>query len=497
MFLGIDIGTTSLKAAVFDARRGCLLLAQTEQRLTLDVDETGKRQQDPAALIRGLSSAACSLRQQVGDCWNTVRGIGLAAQGGSTILVHRNTGEPATPMILWNDTRAFGHFHAISEKFPPSWWRAFSLRDEPGMGLARAQWMRENWPKLFKGNPLCVGAGEHVYFALTGQWRQDACHALQSGCYDARHNRLTTCPLTELGLPADLFAPLRQGHETHPLTPNAARLLQLPAGIPVAGPYNDHEAGYLSVLHVSRQPLECSLGTAWVGNFLLPPELEGRSPFQLSIAAPTGTGRQVIMPLLTGNVTLDWASATFVHPDPQTAFERAAEILSEHVLPAPGLVALPWLNRPNALRPSQTGSAAFFGMGPATTHGDLFRAVVVGMTFEFARVFDMVARSGAVDSLVLCGGAARSAPLCSLMAALFAPMPVHRVLETGLMGTRGSLYAFDPQLVQAPAAPVSCDTHLDRKALAEARALYLETFERLCGHVPAGKPYVLTPLTKQ
>jgi xylulokinase len=490
MYLGIDIGSTSLKAAAFDARRG-RLLAQTEQRLPLDVDATGKREQDPAALIRTLCAAAASLRRQVGERWRHVRGIGLAAQGGSTILVNRKTGAPATPMILWNDTRAFGQFHKLAAKFPPRWWRAFSLRDEPGMGLARAQWMREKWPRLFKGDPLCVGAGEHVYFALTGLWLQDACHALQSGCYHARHSRLTTRPLAEVGLPTDFFAPLRQGHETHPLTQDAAALLQLPAGIPVAGPYNDHEASYLSVLHVSRQPLECSLGTAWVGNFVLPPAFHGHSPFQLCIAAPTGNGRQVIMPLLTGNVTLDWALATFIHADHRTALARAVGILSNQPLPPPGLVALPWLNRPNALRPAQNGSAAFFGVSPATTQADLFRAVVVAMVFEFARVFDRVARSGAVDSLVLCGGAAKSAPVRSLFAALFAPLPIHRVIETELMGTRGCLYAFDPQIARAPVVPVRRDTRLDRKALADAQSLYVETFERLYAQVDAGEPYTL------
>ena len=496
MYLGIDIGSTSLKAAAFDARRG-RLLAQTAQRLVLVLDETGKREQDPAALIQALCAAAGSLRHQVADRWNNVKGIGLAAQGGSTILVNRQTGAPATPMFLWNDTRAFGHFHKIAAKLPPRWWRAFSLRDEPGMSLARAQWLREQSPRLFKDNPLCVGAGEHVYFALTGQWRQDACHALQSGCYDAVKNRITTRPLTQCGLPTDFFAPLRQGHETHPLSADAAKLLQLPAVIPVAGPYSDHEAGYLSVLHVSRRPLECSLGTAWVGNFVLPPGFAGSSPFQLCIPAPTGKGRQVIMPLMTGNVTWDWVLANFVHADQPIALLRAKTILTEQLLPPPGLVALPWLNRPNALRPAQNGSGGFFGISPATTHADLFRAIVAAMTFEFARVLEPVVKSGAVDSLVLCGGAARSAHIRSFFAALFAPTPVHQVIETELMGTRGCLYAFDPRIATAPTAPVRCAVGVNVKALAEARALYLETFARLCGHVPAGEPYTLQKEKRQ
>lgn len=490
MYLGIDIGSTSLKAAVFAARRG-RLLAQAEQRLALDVDATGKREQDPAALLRAMGAAVATLRGQVGEHWNDLRGIGLAAQGGSTMLVDRKSGAPATPIFLWNDPRAFGHFHEIAARFPARWWRRFALSDGPGMGLARAQWIREKWPHLFKGDPLCVGVGEHVYFALTGEWRQDACHARQSGCYDAVNHRLTTLPMNRLGLPEDLFAPLRQSHERHALTPAGAALLHLPSGIPVAGPYNDHEAGYLSVLHASRRPLECSLGTAWVGNFVLPRAFSGGAPFQICIPSPAGSGRQIIMPLMTGNVTLEWALATFVHPDQPTAWARANEILAERLLPPPGLVALPWLNRPNALRPAQTGCGGFFGVGPATTPADLFRAVVAAMVFEFARVLDPVIKSGAVDSLVLCGGTARNAPLRSLFAALFAPLPLRRVVEAELMGARGCLHSFSPKISHAPTAPVRSDRRIDRKELAAARALYLETFDRLCGQVPEGKPYSL------
>ena len=152
MYLGIDIGSTALKAAVFDARRG-RLVAQAGHRLALATDATGKREQDPAALLRALRAVAADLRRQAGRRWSKVRGIGFAAQGGSTILVDRNTGTAQTPMYLWNDTRALAHFHRTAAQHPARWWRAFSLRDEPGMGLARAQWLRERQPALFAGNP--------------------------------------------------------------------------------------------------------------------------------------------------------------------------------------------------------------------------------------------------------------------------------------------------------------------------------------------------------
>ena len=113
------------------------------------------------------------------------------------------------------------------------------------------------------------------------------------------------------------------------------------------------------------------------------------------------------------------------------------------------------------------------------------------MAFEFARVFEPVVKAGAVDSLVLCGGAAKNPHVRGLFATLFAPFPTYHVIETELMGTRGCLHAFAPRLASARTARVQPERQIDPCALAAARALYLTTFNRLYGQVSAGKAYSL------
>ena len=300
-----------------------------------------------------------------------------------------------------------------------------------------------------------IGAGEFVFHRLTGQWRQDACHALQAGCYDSRTDSMVGGILPGHGLPAAAYSPMRRGHETQPLGSHGAALLHLPAGIPVAGPYNDHEAGFLSVQAVSRQPLQASLGTAWVGNFILPETLRGHAPFQFSIPSPCGPGRQVIMPLLTGNVTWDWSLTTFLHPEHEKALERSAEVFARLILPPPGVVALPWLNRPNPLQPAHTGAACLCGLGPATTSEDLLRAVATGMVLEFSRVFSGLLQAGAVDALVLGGGAMNGRQFQALFAAAAGSLPALRITETDLLGTRGCLHVFDSVASSAAVEPLA------------------------------------------
>ena len=485
MLIGIDLGTTGLKAAVYDLSGKCLALSSA--RLPLQTGADGRREQDPEAVLSSLESVFTALREKTGSRWAEVSGIGLAAQGGSTLMVERDSGRCLSPMYLWNDFRCLPFFVRLKEQYPPEFWRSFSLRDDPGVGLARIQWMREQNPDLFAKGNLYIGAGELVFHRLTGVWRQDACHALQSGCYDGVNGSLTQTPLDIVDLDCSFFAPLRDRHAVSPLEKETAERLGLPAGIPVAGPYNDHEAGYLSVMHLSKRPLECSLGTAWVGNFVLEHGFKNGSGIQLPIPAPAGKGQLIIQPLLTGCLTWDWALSQFVHEDHRESIRLAGELLSKDLLPPEGLLCLPWLNRPNTLGKG-LGAGVLFGMGPATSREDLLRAVASGLVLEFARVFDPVYRAGVVDSLILCGGSGQAGHFQKLFATLFASCPVY-IPAGDSMGTRGCLYALDPAVARVEAKLFDGERVQDTGRLMEMKQLYNKLFEKLYSEDPAGRPF--------
>lgn len=487
--IGIDLGTTALKVAVYKSGTGERVDGEEIALRVLGGDD-GRREQAPDTLLKNLRKALAQIRKRCGDLGN-VEGIGLASQGGSGIVVDRDRGRALTPMTLWNDGQAFGEFHTLVESLPATFWRLRTRRDEPGMGLARLTRLRATSPELLSGSHLYAGAGDYVYFHLTGVWRQDACHALQTGIYDARSNTVSDELAGIVGLDAGFFPPLRVGHETNPLSASAAKLLGLPEGIPVAGPYMDHEAGFLSATQVSSRPLQCSLGTAWVGNFQLPSTAMGHTPFQLAIPSPASDGTLVIQPLLTGNVTWNWALDTFVGGSATSALTMQARLLRAALLPQAGLVAVPWLNRPHPLDPAMLGGCTFTGAGPATDRAELLRAVVAGMGYELHRVFAPVTDGGVVDSIVLSGGTSQSVHFQQLIAELFAPLPAYLLEDAGWMGTRGALHTFSVKASRASAAPIVPSGMLDRGALAAGEAMYNDVFNRLYSHVRAGSAYTL------
>jgi sugar (pentulose or hexulose) kinase len=197
----------------------------------------------------------------------------------------------------------------------------------------------------------------------------------------------------------------------------------------------------------------------------------------------------VIQPLLTGNVTWDWALKCWIDPTPERAMQEQQRVFTDSLLPPFGLTAIPWLNRPHPFRPDCIGGASLVGIGPSTTREDLLRAIASAMVFEFDRVFEEVMGRGVVDSVVLSGGASRGNHFVHLIAALFDPLPVVRIEEEDWTGARGSLYAFSPHVAQASAVPVDLPQSIDREAVAAGRALYRDVFQALGSNVPAAERY--------
>lgn len=484
ILVGVDVGTTVLKAAAFEEGSG-RALARAGHRLRVRTTPDGGREQAPRAIDVALKTVFAELAKQLGTRWRGVAGIGLAAQGGSTIIANRRTGRALTAMWLWNDTRTFAYTARATQGTTPAFWRRHTLRDAPGAGLGRMLWLKENRPDLLTSENIYVGAGEYACFRLTGLWRQDAGSALQVGCYNARRHGLDQELLDLVGLPISLVAPMRDGHTLNPLTPGAARAFGLTPGIPVAGPYMDHEAGFLSAVGVSKRPLQCSLGTAWVGNLLLPPKTKWTSPFQLVVPAVVGSGALVVQPLMTGNIAWDWALEQFVNEDHDRAIGALGRLFAQALLPPPGLVALPWFNVGNPLNQALVGGGTFYGMNLRTRKSDLVRALAVALVCEMERVFAAVRQSGQVDAVVLGGGASRGPFFQRLFAALFHPLPVLTMTED-LSGPRGALYALDHAVARARTRSVALPPVAARDGIRRAREEYRQVFDRLYAGSGAG-----------
>jgi sugar (pentulose or hexulose) kinase len=274
-----------------------------------------------------------------------------------------------------------------------------------------------------------------------------------------------------------------------PLAAAAARRLGLPTGVPVAGPYIDQEAGYLAAVGVSRNPLQCSLGTAWVGNFVLPEGCRGFAPIQLVIPSPASLGRLVILPLLTGNVFWEWGLSQLMDWRADEALAQAKHVLAKPSAIAPGLVALPWLMQANPDDADVVGAGGFLGVGPDTDRADMFRALAASLAFELARVFAAVRASGILDGIVLGGGASQTRFFRALISTLFQPLPVYYAAGETSAAARGALHVFATKATTVRVRRVRGPSR--QEDILRAYAHYKRAFANHGGSLPAAAAYTM------
>ncbi len=165
-YLGIDIGTTSLKAAVFDQNGTRLGLERVDY--TLDTDaKTGHLEFDPEKYITMCKEVIDRLVEQCGP----IEALSIDTQG-ETLIMTDAAGNPLYPAIVWLDNRATAQAEQIEKKFGHE--RFYAITGQPEIiatwPASKLIWMKENRPEVFAKTEKIFMLEDWVLYRLTGNF---------------------------------------------------------------------------------------------------------------------------------------------------------------------------------------------------------------------------------------------------------------------------------------------------------------------------------------
>lgn len=472
MYLGLDLGTSGVKALLMDGAQR--VLGSATAPLTVSRPAPGWSEQDPADWIAAAERAVADLRAR--HDLSAVQGIGLSGQMHGAVTLDAGD-RVIRPAILWNDGRS--HAQAARLDADPRF-RAISGNIVfPGFTAPKLVWMAEEEPHAFARVAKVLLPKDYLRLWLTGEHVAEMSDAAGTSWLDTGARAWSPDLLAASGMRPDQMPALIEG-----TAPSGGLRLALAAdwgmrpGTVVAGGAGDNAATAIGAGTVAAGQGFVSLGTSGVlfaatDRYLPLPE----SAVHAFCHALPGMWHQMGV-ILSASAALDWLAGLVGQP--AAALTGA---LGDRLVPPGEALFLPYLSGERTPHNDATLQARFLGLTARTDRAALTRAVLEGVAFALADNLAALRAAGSdPQALLALGGGARSRYwLAAIATALDLPVRVPEsgdfgaafgAARLGMMAATGAdpLDVCTPPRIAAEIAPDAALRPAFQQALARFRA---------------------------
>ena len=391
--LGIDVGSTSMKALVFDLDGNVISRgSHPTESIKNDPDHPNWQVYLPDHIWDGIASAISDAVSQIGP-QNRIIAATVTGLGADAVPLDEN-GEPVYPFINWLCTRTTPQFEqwmenvGLEQTFQISGWQPFIWST-----ALRFQWLKENEPELARRVYKWLIVEDFVNYKLTGKYSTDYTDASPTLLFDQRSLAWSDEMLKIAGLEKDLLpTPQPSGSFIGEITPRAAEKTGLAPGTPIYQGGHDYLVGALAAGAISPGMFLDVTGTWEL--VITPTTAPQWTPeirrLGLTVEAHSAPDTYCIWAGGTAASMLEWYKDQIgleAQRQAQADLGNVWSNLMDEARSAPpganGIFFLPHFNGtacPN-LDPRSLG--AFLGLNDTTQKADMVRAMVEGLDYAF------------------------------------------------------------------------------------------------------------------
>lgn len=475
MYLGLDLGTSGVKALLIDDAQQ--IVGSTNAPVSLSRPHPGWSEQDPAEWVSATEAAMAALKAAYPQELAAVRGIGLSGHmHGATLIGADDT--VLRPCIMWNDTRSFREAAELDAN--PAFRRISGNIVFPGFTAPKLAWVAKNEPEIFARVKKVLLPKDYLRLWLAGEHLSEMSDSAGTSWLDTAGRKWSSELLAATGLDESHMPDLVEGTEAAgTLRPELAARWGMAPGVVIAGGAGDNAASACGMGTVAEGRAFVSLGTSGVlfaanASYLPKPE----SAVHTFCHALPDTWHQMGV-ILSATDALNWYSGV----TGASAAALTAEIGDN--LKAPSSVTfLPYLAGERTPLNDAAIRGAFIGLGHESSRAVLTQAVLEGVAFALRDNLEALRSAGTELSRVTAiGGGSRSRYWLAAMAtALGLPIDVPQdgdfgaafgAARLGLVAATGA----DPLSVFTP--PETEETIDPDAALGDAYAAAYERYRAL------------------
>ncbi|SCP98541.1 xylulokinase [Anaerobium acetethylicum] len=431
--LGIDLGTTNVKAIIMDEHG--TVVSSASRANSLIFPGPGMVEQDPGAWWEHTAEILRAVTEQAGpEIVRKIRGISISSQTVTMLPLDRE-GNPLRNALIWMDARSAGELQYIIDTIGFDRYVSI-IGAQPDVAFLpnKILWFKKNEPELFAKTYRIMQASSYLNFKLTGQMTMDIDQAARCQCLDINTLKWSDEISDVIGV--DLNSILPQPKAVHEIigsvTASAAAETGLVSGIPVVAGASDAMASmYATGLSQIGEAGESSGTTSlvFVGH-----DKPSQSDLPVVTKPCSITGMPYIFdaPINTSGASIKWYLDTFGKAEQDYAalhninvYEHLNQLAAESEPGSGGLIYFPYLLGERAPLWNSHAKGMFIGLSLDTERKDIIRSVFEGTAFALRHVMTTIKDTGAkADCLRITGGGSKSRVWCQIKASMLR-MPVY------------------------------------------------------------------------
>ncbi|CAN7560339.1 xylulokinase [Rhizobium leguminosarum] len=483
MYLGLDLGTSGVKAMLIDGDQK--IVGSANGLLDVSRPHSGWSEQEPAHWVRATEEAVAGLKAKHPKELAAVKGIGLSGQMHGATLIDA-TDKVLRPCILWNDTRSYVEAAAIDAD--PRFRALTGNIVFPGFTAPKLAWVEKHEPDVFAKIAKVLLPKDYLRLWLTGEYISEMSDSAGTSWLDTGKRAWSSELLAATKLSEEQMPALVEGTEqAGKLRSELAAQWGISGDVVVAGGAGDNAASACGMGTVSDGAAFVSLGTSGVlfaanASYLPKPE----SAVHAFCHALPNTWHQMGV-ILSATDALNWHSGV--------TGKSAADLTGElgETLKAPtGVTFLPYLSGERTPHNDAVIRGAFIGLEHESSRAVLTQAVLEGVAFAIRDNLEALRSAGTgISRVTAIGGGSRSRYwLASIATALGVPVDLPAdgdfgaafgAARLGLIAATGA----DPIAVCTP--PVTAGTI---EPVASLSGAYEDAYTRYRALYPAIKSLV-------
>ena len=455
LLLGIDLGSSSVKASVIDGESGkCLATAYSpSDEMKIIALKPGWAEQDTEIWWINLKAAIAECTQKLGQKKNNIGAIGISYQMHGLVAVDNNN-KVLRPSIIWCDSRAVGYGEKALKSLGQDYCLSHLLNSPGNFTASKLAWVKENEPGLFSKIHKVMLPGDYIALRLTGEICTSFTGLSEGIFWDFSLNKVSDKLMNFFGFDSGLLPEAASSFSiSGQLLKSIAVELGLPEGIPVSYRAGDQPNNALSLNVLNPGEVAATAGTSGVIYGVTDKKkydkLSRVNTF-LHVNHTNSQTRLGVLLCINGTGILNsWLKRNIDNSLSYNDMNNMAEKISPG---SDGLFILPFGNGSERMLGNKDQGARIAGLNfNVHTNAHMFRAAQEGIAFSFRYGLDIMKEVGIDPQLIRAGEAN-----------MFLSKVFREVLST-ITGTVIHLYNTDGSIGSARGAGIGCGYYKSEK----------------------------------